>query len=145
MSGVWNSSAVSSAAPCRPALRWFCPLSGPGAALAPSLASLACYNEAGMPGMCECILPRAPQLPTSNLLSTFWVSFKHSLSPPLPSSHTLLHISHSIPLTQLLIPPLVPLLTRLKPPTSVPLAASLPNYHSFLKSYVRTNHREIRL
>ena len=48
MSGLWNSSAVSSAAWCRLKLQWFCPVFEPGTALAPSLASLACYNQAGM-------------------------------------------------------------------------------------------------
>lgn len=87
MSGVWNSSAVSSAAPCRPALQWFYPLWAPGS-IAPGLASLACYNETDMPGMCVHSSSYAPKLPTRNLLSTFWVSFKHSLYHCLLSSHS---------------------------------------------------------
>lgn len=139
MSGVWNSFAVSSDALCRPPLSTFCPVSGLGAApFAPSLASLACYNEVGIPGMWEYIFPYTPpQLPTSNLLSTFWVSFKHSQSdsfphPTIHSPHTHTHspasciasLSH-IPFC----PPGVPL-TRLKPPTSVLLPASLQGYLS---------------
>lgn len=61
MSGVWNSFAVSSDALCRPPLSTFCPLSGLGAApFAPSLASLACYNEVGIPGMWDYIFPYTP-------------------------------------------------------------------------------------
>lgn len=68
MSGVWNSFAVSSDALCRPPLSTFCPVSGLGAApFAPSLASLACYNEVGIPGMWEYIFPYTPLalLPTT--------------------------------------------------------------------------------
>lgn len=87
MSGDWNSSAVSSAAPCRPVRCGFCPVSGRWPT--PSLASLACYNEVGMLGMRECILLCTPQLPTSNLLSTFCTPTLPTAipSPHIPSSH----------------------------------------------------------
>lgn len=85
-------------------------------------------------------------LPTSNLLSTFWVSFKHSQSdsyphPPIHSPASciasLSHISSC--------PPGVPHLTRLKPPTSVLLPASLQGYLlSDILLRHGTIHREIR-
>lgn len=57
-----------------------------------SLASLTCYNQTGMSGMWVYILSRTHQQPKRHLLSTFWVSFKHSL-PPHP--HPLLTHSNS--------------------------------------------------
>lgn len=104
MSGVWNSSAVSSAAPCRPALQWFYPLWAPGS-IAPGLASLACYNETDMPGMWVCILLRTPpnsppvtsSAPSGSPLNTHCTTVFSHHTPP-----------HSIPLTPLLLPPWFP-------------------------------------
>lgn len=56
----------------------------------PSLASLACYNEAGMPGMQECILPHPPPHPDT-LLSTSRVSPIRPCTPP----HTKFHHPHT--------------------------------------------------
>lgn len=122
-SAVWNSSAVSSATWCRPALGWFCPLCGSWAALASSLASLACYNRAGMPGMWDAFFPVPPNYPISNVLSTFWVSFNKHSSPRL--TLTLLH--HSISLTHLLSPS-----CGSPSPTPVLLTASRPGYRRAL-------------